>query len=170
MRIVAGRWKGKDLLSPAGPVRPTTEALRDAWLSALGEDVKGATVLDLFAGSGALGIEALSRGARRVDFVENHPAALHALKANVAALRMREVTRIFKQDAIPFTRRLGEGAYDVVLADPPYGSRKADIIVEHWLATGFSPLLSVEHDAAHPLPGGGETRVYGQQAVTFYRK
>lgn len=169
MRIVAGRWKGKTLHSPAGPVRPTTEALRDAWLTALAPDLPGASVLDLFAGSGALGIEALSRGARRVDFVENHPAALHALKANVAALRMRDVTRLFKQDAIPFARRLGEGAYDVVLADPPYGSRKADIIVEHWLATRFSRVLSVEHDAAHVLPGNGRTEVHGQQAVTFFR-
>jgi hypothetical protein len=83
---------------------------------------------------------------------------------------MRDVTRIFKQDAIPFTRRLGEGAYDLVLADPPYGSRKADIIVEHWLATGFSRVLSVEHDAAHALPAGGVTQVHGQQALTFYRR
>jgi len=149
-------------------VRPTAESLRDAWLTALGENVKNASILDLFAGSGALGIEALSRGARRVDFVENHPAALHALKANVAALRMRDVTRIFRQDAIPFTRRLGAGAYDIVFADPPYGSRKADIIVECWLAAGFSRILSVEHDSGHLLPGDGTTEKYGRQAITFF--
>jgi 16S rRNA (guanine966-N2)-methyltransferase len=170
MRVTGGRWKGKTLYSPAGPVRPTAESLRDAWLTALGPDTKDASMLDLFAGSGALGIEALSRGARRVDFVENHPAALHALKANVAGLRMRDRTRIFKQDAIPFTRRLGSGSYDVVFADPPYGSRKADIIVECWLATGFSRILCVEHDVGHVLPGKGARAVtQGQQAVTFYR-
>jgi 16S rRNA (guanine966-N2)-methyltransferase len=81
-------------------VRPTAEEVRAAWLDALGLRLAGATVLDLFAGSGALGLEALSRGAVSVDFVENGPASLHALKANIAALRVPDQCRVFKKDAL----------------------------------------------------------------------
>src|SRR3954466_15633939 len=84
MRIVGGRLADTPLISPAGRVRPTTEVLRDAWMKELGDALKGSRILDLFAGSGAIGIEAFSRGARYADFVENHPSALHALKANIA--------------------------------------------------------------------------------------
>jgi len=84
MRIVSGKWAGRDLVSPGQSIRPTAEAVRDRWLEILSDSLEGARVLDLFAGSGALGLEALSRGAASVDFVENGSASLHALKANVA--------------------------------------------------------------------------------------
>lgn len=169
MRIVGGRWKGRDLVSPSGPVRPTTEELRDAWITMLAPELGGTRVLDLFAGSGALGLEALSRGARYADFVENHPAALHALKANVAGLRLKEKARVFKQDAITYVRRLPEAQYDVALADPPYGSGKVDIVVRQWLEVPFARVLCVEHAADHELPRGGRLVRFGEQAVTFYR-
>src|SRR5687768_16000907 len=102
MRIVAGRWAGRELASPGGRVRPTSEELRATWLSALEADLANARVLDLFAGSGALGLEALSRGATSADFVENGAAALHALKSNVAKLRARQLTRVFVKDALDF--------------------------------------------------------------------
>lgn len=166
MRIVGGRWAGRDLVSPGAGVRPTTELVRDRWLSLLEQEIEGARVLDLFAGTGALGLEAMSRGAARVDFVENGPASLHALKANVAALRLRKKARIFKRDAIPFVEALGPATYDVAFADPPYGSRKLDRVVEQWLRVPFSRILTVEHDRDHQIPGrakhhdlGGQTRV-----------
>ena len=166
MRIVGGRWAGRDLVSPGAGVRPTSEPVRDRWLSRLEPDLDGASVLDLFAGTGALGLEAMSRGAKRVDFVENGPASLHALKANVAALRLRKKARIFKRDVIPFVEALGPGAYDVAFADPPYGSRKLDRVIEQWLRVPFSRILTVEHDRDHHIPGrpkhydmGGLTRV-----------
>ena len=84
MRIVAGKHAGRRLTSPGRRVRPTGESVRDRWLGRLAEELGGARVLDLFAGSGALGLEALSRGAKSADFVENGAEALHALKANVA--------------------------------------------------------------------------------------
>ena len=103
MRIVGGKWAGRHLTSPGDQrVRPTAEGVRDAWMRLLEPWLKGARVLDLFAGTGALGLEALSRGARYADFVETRPASLHALKANVAALRARERSRIFKKDALAF--------------------------------------------------------------------
>ena len=105
------------------------ERVRGRWLDLLRDDVAEARALDLFAGSGALGLEAMSPGAGSTDFVENGRASLHALKANVAAFRLGKRARIFRTDAIPFVERLEAGAYDIVFADPPYGSRKADRVI-----------------------------------------
>lgn len=169
MRILAGRWAGTPLTSPGGRVRPTAEALRDAWLEWIAADLPDARVLDLFAGTGALGLEALSRGARSVDFVEDQPAALHALKANIAALRVKSRTRLFKRDAIRFAAGLEPGAYDLAFADPPYGSRQADLVVRRWLEAPFGRVLVVEHAADHELPGRGRTRRFESSALTLYR-
>src|SRR3954470_20853122 len=107
MRIVGGKLKGRDLISPSDfRVRPTAEHVRAALLDLLAGDLRDARVLDLFAGTGALGIEAISRGAASADFVEFRPGSLHALRANVAALRLRDRTRIFKRDALPFAAAL----------------------------------------------------------------
>ncbi len=169
MRIVGGRWAGRSLLSPGGRVRPTSEEVRDRWLTELEPDVTGARVLDLFAGSGALGLEALSRGARAVDFVEWNPAALHALKGNVTALRARKACRIFKRDAFAFLATLEEGAYEVALADPPYTSRLGERLVRSWMERPFARILSVEHTADVHLPFGGRRWVLGDTAVTTWR-
>jgi 16S rRNA (guanine966-N2)-methyltransferase len=171
MRIVGGRWAGRHLTSPGeGRVRPTAEAVRDRWVGALQDLLRDARVIDLFAGTGAVGLEALSRGAARVDFVENGPASLHALKANVAALRVRDRARIFKRDALPFAAGLEAGAYDVAFADPPYGSRMLDRLVEGWLAVPFARVLTVEHAADHLLPGGGRRLLVEEgTAVTTWR-
>ena len=151
MRIVGGRWAGRTLVSPAGRVRPTAEAVREATLARVHDSLDSARVLDLFAGSGAIGLEALSRGADHCDFVENHPSALHALKANITQLRARERCRIFKRDAIPFVEQLAPMTYDITFADPPYGSRKLDRVIARWIDSPFSRLLVLEHDAAHNL-------------------
>lgn len=169
MRIVAGRWAGRDLTSPGGRVRPTGEELRDAWLGLLKEDVRDARVVELYAGTGAVGLEALSRGARSVDFVENNGAALHSLKANVAALRVKDSTRIFKRDALRYAYMLSPASYDVVLADPPYGSRQTDRLVERWLDVPFAGVLALEHSAGHRLPGSAARHVFGDSAVSIYR-
>jgi len=169
MRIVAGTWAGRDLVSPGGRVRPTAEDVRARWLDILAPQLAAARVLDLFAGSGALGLEALSRGAASVDFLENGPASLHSLKANVAAFRLGKRARIFKRDAIPFVEGLEALAYDVAFADPPYGSRKADRIVKRWLDVPFARTLSVEHGHQHLLPGKGKSHRFGDTRVTIYR-
>ena len=155
MRIVQGRFANRRLTSPGGRVRPTAETVRDRWISLLEPHLEGARVLDLFAGTGAVGLEALSRGARYVDFVENGAESLHALKANVAALRVKDRARIFKRDAIPFVEALPEGAYDIALADPPYLSGKLLRIVEQWRAVPFARILSVEHAVTQELPVRG---------------
>jgi 16S rRNA (guanine966-N2)-methyltransferase len=140
-------------------------------------DLAGARVLDLFAGSGALGLEALSRGARYCDFVENGPAAIHSLKANVAALRVREKCRIFDRDAIPFTDRLQPDRYDIVMADPPYGSRKLDRVLQAWRSVPFSRVLVLEHAPDHEgVPAAAEDwallerRVIDDTVITVLRR
>jgi len=169
MRIVAGRWAGRDLVSPAGRVRPTSEALRDAVMSMLADGLDRARVLDLFAGSGALGLEALSRGAASCDFVENSSEALHALKANVAALHVRGRVRIFDRDAIPFVERIEEARYDIAFADPPYGSRKLDRVLARWAVRPFSSILALEHAQDHALPQTGQSRRIGDSVITVLK-
>lgn len=172
MRIVAGKHAGRHLTSPPKRIRPTAEDVRDRWLSRLKDDLKDARVLDLFAGSGALGLEALSRGATSVDFVENGAEALHALKANVTALREKKSSRIFKRDAIVFVDALGEHSYDIAFVDAPYGSKKLDRIVASWAACHFARILCVEHARDHVFPSEqlrGRTRLSGETAVTIFR-
>ena len=171
MRIVGGRFSGRDLVSPNDfRVRPTAEAVRASLLDALAAEVAGARVLDLFAGTGALGLEALSRGAKSADFVEFRPASLHALKANVVALGVRRQARIFKRDAIPFAEALAAESYDVAFADPPYGSKILDRVVAAWRERGFAKVFAVEHDPAHALPAGERRLEFPEAAVTIYRR
>ncbi len=125
-------------------------------------------MLDLFAGSGALGLEALSRGAAHATFVERHPAALAALRANVLALDAGEVVTVVRADALRHAARLDPAAADIVLADPPFAGPGAAELVAAWQLRPFGRILAVEHDPRSPLPGG-VTRRWGDIAVTFYR-
>jgi len=170
-RIIGGAHAGRDLTSPADRrVRPTAEPVRGALLDALDPDLPGARVLDLFAGTGALGLEAISRGAARADFVEFRPASLHALRANVAALRVTSRTRVFKRDAMAFAAALPPAAYDVAFADPPY---TAPVLLERliavWRERRFARVLAVEHARAHVLPAGAWHRSFEETTVTIYR-
>ena len=170
MRIVAGKFAGRTLTSPQDQrVRPTAEPVRAGLLDLLAPDLPGARILDLFAGTGALGLEAISRGAQHADFVELRPDSLHALRANVALLRLRERTRIFKRDALPFAAALSAGSYDVAFADPPYNSRMLDRLIEGWQAMPFARVLAVEHARAHRLPAGTFSRTYDDSVITIYR-
>lgn len=170
MRVVGGKFAGRNLTSPADTrVRPTAEHVRAALLDLLANDLPDARVLDLFAGTGALGIEAISRGAASADFVEFRPGSLHALRANVAALRLRERTRIFKRDALPFAAALSADSYDLAFADPPYESRMLDRLIDTWRAIAFAPVLAVEHARNHVLPPGALRRTFDDTTITIYR-
>ena len=169
VRIVGGKFAGRHLTSPDARVRPTAEPVRAMLLDLLAPDVRDARVLDLFAGTGALGLEAISRGAKSADFVEFRPGSLHALRANVAALRLRERTRIFKRDALPFAAALPADAYDLAFADPPYESRMLDRLIDTWKANHFARILAVEHARTHSLPAGATQRTVGETTITIYR-
>lgn len=167
MRIVGGEFGGRRLRVPADArVRPTADRVREAWMSILGEHLDGATVLDLFAGSGALGLEALSRGARHATFVELGRASLAALEANRAELGVGERSAVHKGDALRFAGRLAPGAYDLVFADPPYAHAAAAELVRLFRERPFARILSLEHAASTSL-AGDETRRYGDTALTF---
>src|SRR5215218_7730528 len=121
MRIVAGRWKGRRLVAPAGrAVRPTADRVREAWMSIVNPWLPDARVLDLFAGSGALGLEALSRGAAGVDLVETAGPSLEAIETNLAAVGAGDAARVHRVDALKLASALESDAYDVAIADPPY--------------------------------------------------
>ena len=169
MRIVAGRWRGRRLAIPRDTrVRPTADRVREAWMSIVAPWLDEARVLDLFAGSGALGLEALSRGARHADFVELAAPSLRAIHENAAALGASAQVTIHRGDALRFVAGLEREAYDVAFADPPYGLGLAMQVAERWLAVPFAPLLGVEHATRDAMPPGGETRRYGDSAITFY--
>lgn len=129
--------------------------------------LSGARVLDLFAGSGALGLEALSRGAVSADLVEVSQAGITAIRENAAALDAGDAVRVHRADAMRFIEKLDPGAFDVAFADPPYGHGLAKRVVEQWLEVPFADLLGVEHAAKEAVPEG-DTRRYGSTAITFY--
>lgn len=157
-------------MRPADPrVRPTADKVREAWMSILQYDIPDARVIDLFAGSGALGLEALSRGAAFVDFVELSSQSLDALRRNVDTLEAGGETRVHRGDALRFIERLDAGAYDMAFADPPYRLGLASRVAERWLEVPFASVLAVEHDLRESLPEGAMRRKYGDTMITIYR-
>jgi 16S rRNA (guanine966-N2)-methyltransferase len=169
VRVVAGEFGGRRLVVPRDArVRPTADRVREAWMSILGEELRDARVLDLFAGSGALGLEALSRGAAEATFVELSPPSLEALRTNIDALAVGDRARVHRGDALRFAAGLGAGAFDVAFADPPYTTDAADRLVALFRRQPFARILSVEHPADRPADGD-DTRRYGDTAVTFCR-
>jgi 16S rRNA (guanine966-N2)-methyltransferase len=170
VRIVAGQWRGRRLVAPAGDVaRPTADRVREAWMSIVNPWLADARVLDLFAGSGALGIEALSRGAVSADFVESAPASLKAIAQNLVTVGAGDEAKVVNANALVFVRALDAHAYDVAFADPPYDRGLAAEVAEQWRVVPFADVLGVEHRAFEKMPEGGERRKYGGTAITFYR-
>ena len=167
VRIIAGEFKGRRLKTPAtDKVRPTADRVREAWFSILQHSIPGARVLDLFAGSGALGFEALSRGAESAVFVENHRTSLEVLRANAASLAVTQRVTIHRSDAMRFAEGLQTGQYDVAFADPPYATDDAARLVELFRAKPFARVFAIEHAAERALLGD-DTRRYGDTAITF---
>ncbi len=169
MRIVAGEFGGRRLVVPRdGRVRPTADRVREAWMSILAPELEGARVLDLFAGSGALGLEALSRGAAAATFVELSSGSLEALRANIEALGVAGRVTVRRGDALRYAQGLEPRAYDVAFADPPYAADAADRLVSLFRERPFARILSVEHPSDRRV-AGDDTRRYGDTAVTFCR-
>jgi 16S rRNA (guanine966-N2)-methyltransferase len=180
VRVIAGRYGGRRLRAPRGrTTRPSSDRVREALFSMLGE-LHGAVVLDLFAGTGALGIEALSRGAARVVFVERDPAALDALKANLAALELTEpaveVRRGEARVALRTARERRE-TYDLIFVDPPYGDARAwerqlSVALPPLLAPGARVIVESDRRALLELSLGAERerqqRRYGDTTITIH--
>jgi 16S rRNA (guanine966-N2)-methyltransferase len=175
MRIVAGRHKGRRLRAPTGAgTRPTADRVREALFSILGP-MDGLRVLDLYAGSGALGLEALSRGARSATFVESARPALAAIRANLAATG--EDAEVVSADALVWLRGAAEGggAFDLVFCDPPYdaAARTAQPLAE-LLPRVAAPqaLIVTESSKRNPLEIDlplADERTYGDTRIAIHR-
>jgi len=182
MRITSGTFKSRIIKAPGG-IRPTLDNVRKAIFDILGGSVEGAKVLDLFSGSGALGLEALSRGAESCVFVDNSRASVKAIKDNLEALGLEStaVAEVVYADSLAAIRRLaGESVrFDLIFMDPPYYKEFAkkslslladcDILTE----TGVAVIEHSKHDPLPDLNGGLKllrTARYGDTLVSFYCK
>lgn len=185
MRIIAGKYRSRPLKTPGGlSTRPTSDRLRETLFNVLAPQIDGVVFADLYAGSGAVGIEALSRGAGRVLFVENAPAALAAIRANLAALNIRSAFQLEARSVSAalrnFIRSPGARSWNLVFLDPPYSD--ADAYKSTLSALGDSLLLApeatviAEHSRRQQLEEeyGALRRIrvlkQGDAALSFYRK
>ncbi len=168
MRITGGNWRGRRLISPDDErARPTTEKVREAWMNILRDHLGGARCVDLFAGTGAMGLEALSRGAASCDFVELFQSNLTLLGQNIEKLEA-ENTKIVRADALRFAARLEPLAYDIAFADPPYTTGHASRIADLFRKQPFARILGVEHDKSEDV-GEGDHRKYGTTILTLLK-
>ncbi len=181
MRVISGKLRGKKLLSVKGLIlRPTSDRVREAIFDILQGQIAERKVLDLFAGTGALGIEALSRGASSAVFVENSPKSLSALRRNLADCRLQEFSSILDEEVTDGIRFLeGRGViFDLVFLDPPYGKGLARKTLE---ALSQSPIVTPETlMIAEHSPGENldkmpylemtDQRKYGGTRVSFFRQ
>jgi 16S rRNA (guanine966-N2)-methyltransferase len=181
VRIIAGAYKGKRLVTPRGDVtRPTADQVRIALMDTLMPWLPGARFLDLFAGAGGVGLEALSRGAAHTTFVERDARAVAALRDNVAALGIPDAVRVVRDDvlhALAAFRRAGEG-FDVVFLDPPY---EAELTMPTLAALGEGAVLTdgalvvAQHLTKRPpaenagVLAAFRTRRFGETTLTFFR-
>jgi 16S rRNA (guanine966-N2)-methyltransferase len=180
LRIIGGRLKGRRLTGVRGQIRPTADRVREAIFNILGPEVDGSLVLDLFAGTGALGIEALSRGAKAAVFVENHSTSLQVLRRNLAQCTLGEVSRIVplaSEKALPKLAAAGEH-FSLIFLDPPYGRGLAAanllLLAGKNLLTADGCII-VEHsrlddlaEQYHELRRHDQRR-YGATLISFYR-
>lgn len=182
MRIVGGKFRGKALASPSGrDIRPTSDRLREAVFNILehayDDPTDGARVLDLFAGTGALGIEALSRGARSALFVDDGLEARGLIRSNLDALGIMGLARISKRDVTHLGPAHAQGGFTLAFADPPYGKglgakALSALVAGKWLADDALVVLEEAKGAEIPLPAAftlEDTRVYGDTQVMFLR-
>ncbi|WP_449353986.1 16S rRNA (guanine(966)-N(2))-methyltransferase RsmD [Virgibacillus natechei] len=183
MRVISGVYKGRPLKAvPGKSTRPTTDKVKEALFQVIGPYFQGGAVVDLFAGSGSLGIEAMSRGMDQAIFVDKHPKAIHTIKANVAALKLEGQTEVFKTDAFRALNAVAKRGlrFDLILFDPPYNTVHYETYLNeiaqlHLLKKdGF---IYSEHDISENLPENHEcfslmkqSNYGGTIGITIYKK
>ncbi len=180
IRIVAGRLRGRRLSVPSDPaLRPTSDKVREALFNILGQDLTGFDVLDLYAGSGALGFEALSRGARRAVFVETNPKTAASLRRAALELNLEQEARVIvgRVEHVLDRARLG-GPYHLIFADPPYDSTaEAGLVdgIDSGRLLGIHGTLVVERESRNSVSLGRSglaltrTAEYGRTALDFFK-
>lgn len=183
MRVVGGRFRGRPLAAPGhAGTRPTSDRVRESVFNILlhgidGFAIEGIKVIDLFAGTGALGIEALSRGAAYCLFVEHDAEARGLIRRNIETLGLGGVTRIFRRDATDLGPSTQRGGFQLAFLDPPYGMELGERALHaladgSWLAPDAIAVLEERADAQPSLPAAFrllERRTYGDTAVLVLR-
>ena len=183
MRVIGGRLRGRALVTPADDwVRPTSDRVRESVFNILDHgiddfEIAGANVLDLFAGTGALGIEALSRGATQGVFVDNTAAARALIQENIQTLGLGGIATIFRRNALDLGAAYRKLSFQLVFADPPYGQGLGEAaisaaIAAGWLADGAIVVLEETGDAEFAIPAGCtllEHRRYGKTQIVIMR-
>lgn len=183
MRIVGGRLRGRALAAPKdAAVRPTSDRVRESLFNILEHgiddfEIDGAHVLDLFAGTGALGLEALSRGAAQAVFVDNAAASRALLQENIQALGLGGIASIFRRSALDLGAAYRKLTFQLVFADPPYGQGLAEqalaaAISHGWLADGAVIVIEESADVDVDWPAGCEAldqRTYGGTCISIAR-
>lgn len=177
LRIIAGRFGGRLIAAPDGKVtHPMSQRARGALFNSLGEIVKGARVLDAFAGSGAVGLEALSRGAAHVTFIEQHKQVAATLSHNIAALKVEAKAVLIKTSVENWFETAKSQLFDIIIADPPYGKLRVETIEKLFSLLNPNGLLVLSHsskDQAPVAPDGItfiDERHYAAATLSFYRR
>ncbi|MEM6647909.1 MAG: 16S rRNA (guanine(966)-N(2))-methyltransferase RsmD [Bacteroidota bacterium] len=175
MRIIAGRYRRKALKAPkTKATRPTSDRTKEGLFNLLTHrmDLADAAVLDLFAGTGSLGLEALSRGAHRAWFVEQQEAVLKYARTNAAALDASSMCWFIRGDVVPYLKRYQGTPFDLILADPPYDlealPKLPDLAIKHLAERGY---FALEHDVRHDFsehPHLDVSRAYGRTVVSLF--
>lgn len=181
MRIISGKYKGHPLVSfDADHIRPTTDRVKETLFNKLMFDVEGARVLDLFSGTGNLGLEALSRGAREVLFVEKHPKSIEILKKNLAKLKVpSDEYKIINKDVLSFLKSYEGETFEIVFADPPFTEKMAHKVMEEAAQSkvfGVQTLMAIESERRERMEeeyGDLERydhREFGDKILSFFSK
>lgn len=181
MRIISGKYKGHSLVSfKADHIRPTTDRVKETLFNKLMFKIEEKVVLDLFSGTGNLGLEALSRGAQKVHFVEKNPKSIQILKENISKLKIDPKDyQIFPQDVLTYLKNYKGEAYDIILADPPFTEKMAHdvmLVADVSEAFGDQTIMSIESQRKERLDKSYsslecyDSREFGDKILSFFSK
>ncbi|MCK4463841.1 MAG: 16S rRNA (guanine(966)-N(2))-methyltransferase RsmD [Candidatus Omnitrophica bacterium] len=182
MRIISGKYKGRKINFPKSPyIRPTQDRVREALFNVLARSISGVNALDLFAGSGAFGIEALSRGAKNVTFVDNNFKCVRIIKENLRNIDIEDRANILRMDALRAIKKLSKtgNKFDIVFLDPPYYkglSKKTLISLNQYDILSHTNIIVAEHFKKDILPYNIDNMIFfkqkrfGDTVLSFYRK
>jgi 16S rRNA (guanine966-N2)-methyltransferase len=180
MRIIAGRFKGRVLKSfEASHIRPTTDRVKETLFNILQGNIEGGRILDLFAGTGNLSIEALSRGASVVESVEKHPASIKIIFDNLTMIKIEKEIKVHKEDVFSFIKKYDGEPFDVIFIDPPFTEQLADsVMTEIEKSKVFHPgtVFAIESAKKEKLVGeygrleAIDTRLFGDKVLTLFKE
>ncbi len=171
IRVSSGIYRSRRLECPAKGVRPTTDKVKQALFSVLASNIHDADILDLFAGSGSLGIEALSRGARHVTFVDQSMLCKRTIEKNLSGLDITDKATVVKSEALSFVRQCTQ-AFDLIFMDPPYNKGLASKTVPHvYTLLKIGGILAIEHSPDEVIDmQPWKTRTYGDTMITYIKR